>query len=301
MNTLRGRRAQMHAVGATIAVMAFAVGDAGCGDGADGQAGRVTTTPAEIRAEIHDDLPRIQAELVAGNGPGVCESLSGAGEIETVTSGIGRLTECADVVEWIAARGRRLRVDEKPWKVRAITLRDREAMVLAAAADGSSRYATFVETEKGEWKLDSLTALAPAALDNDPLGPGHDFSDPRGVSEKARVAEVVYDIEGDFPRGLGNSVCHELTPAGQRQIEQSAVGSGSCVDRIPEIAKRALAAGIAPRSSKVVSVQVDGRRATALLRDPATPPYRVDLELGSPDWKLVRITALLPIDDVLRP
>ena len=298
MQTLGGSRpaaASVAAVGAIVLCLASSGCEIGGGDGARSANDRLADAGG-AKMQILGALHEIQANLAAGHGAQVCRDLSSVGRIEVVTSGVGEQATCEQVVETIGARGRPATL-ERPWKVRSVTIRDGgQATILAAGPDGSPRYVGFVRERRGVWKLATIESLVPGGLDVPTAGPGHDFGDPQDVGPKAAIKEVLYDIQSDFPRGLGSSVCWELSEAGQREIETSGIGSGSCQRRIPSIAKRALAAGFEPRFSRIRSVRIRGGRAGALVREPDGSLRRVPFVKGPHGWKAPSLTVAESID-----
>lgn len=280
-------RSRWAAWAATISMVAAMSLAAGCGDDEDDHAAK--TPPQNPKGAIAKALNGIVSDLAAGNGAGVCGALSRAAAIEVATAGYGRLARCEDVIEAIAAkRGKR---DGKALRYEVVSARrdGARATALVRTPGERPRYFGFTQASDGTWRLPGLESLAPDAVRPPPEGPGSDFSDPAQGGAKAKIREVIYDLQGDFPRGLGDSVCFELSAAGRREVEASGIGKGECADRIPEIARRALANGIGPRSSKILSVEVDGGRATAVLRDPGGPPYRAHLTFGPEYWKMARL------------
>jgi hypothetical protein len=129
--------------------------------------------------------------------------------------------------------------------------------------------------------------------------PKPDFYDPHGASEEIQIREVITDVQRDFPARIGSGVCHELTPAGRREIVDTGISAyDTCKLIVPEIVRRMRAQGVAPRFPKVLKVTIDGARATALLREPGGEPYRIPLvKLPGIDngWKLPSLALLQPV------
>ena len=134
----------------------------------------------------------------------------------------------------------------------------------------------------------------------------YDSSDvPVDSSDLRLIREVLSDVQADFGGGLPGAVCPELTEAGQRELENAPGGvAGDCTATGVKLRERNAARGVPPRYSKVLSVKVHGRIATALVmdpNDPGKPKYRVPfLNEGVAGWALPSLTYAEPVEDLLR-
>lgn len=256
----------------------------------------LSATTGGDKAQIAEALEDVQVSIAAGKGLGVCHELSEQGEL-AVAESLGRtgIQACKDVISMTAERRRRAGAKSALSEILSIDVNGTTAVAHVEDPDGSTRYVPFVR-EGTAWRVTSLALVDDTVVENAPLGPGHDFSDPRGGGPAGDVKETLYDVQGDFPLGLGNSVCFELTAAGRDEIERSGIGAGDCEARLPTITRRALAGGMRPRRSTVLSVRADGRRAIVVVKDPHRPPYRVPFVKTAEGWKLPSLTLVEPLD-----
>jgi hypothetical protein len=131
-----------------------------------------------------------------------------------------------------------------------------------------------------------------------------DASDPLPEASDLRwIKETLGDVQADFGGDMPGSICPELTAAGEREIE-SGPGGGrrNCSGTILELQRRMKQRGREPRYSKVLSIRVTGRFATALVVDPNEPdkpPYRVPFVKDEFGWALPSLTYAEPIADLL--
>lgn len=124
-----------------------------------------------------------------------------------------------------------------------------------------------------------------------------DTGDPAGGSDAQAIKEVLTDVQADFPLLKGVHVCRDLSREMRRELRRSRLASsGKCDDGVVELALRNRAAGIDPLYSKVISIDVDGGRASAVVHDPGRPPRAVPfVRKGAGAWKLASLQAVEPI------
>lgn len=283
-----------HVIWVVAAVTAFlALTAAGCGS---------STERESVKDQIATALVTLEADLTEGDGDGVCRALPQAASLEIATSGYHSLATCEGVVEAIARRRHVAGDKARRWSVISVRPNKEGAIARVRETGGQPIYIQFKRGGDGRWRLATLEALGTPELRADAAGPGHDYSDPEGPP-KIKIAEVLHDLQGDFPRKLGNSVCYELSRAGRRQVETSGIGSGTCEQRIPEVTRRALSQGFEPMSSKILWIRIDRRRATALVRDPGGPAYRVPFVKEGEDWKMPSLQYVtgLDLDRLVQP
>lgn len=237
--------------------------------------------------QIGETLEDVQVSIAEANGASVCHELTEAAELAVARS--GRSSDpraCSDVVRRVAQERRRRGSKTALSEVLSVKLRGNEATARVRYPDGSVRFIPFVKEGGIVWKASSLDLIDELIVENPPEGPGHDFTDPHDVGDRAVIREVLYDSEGDFPRELGQSVCHELTPRGQREIVPRARGLYTCEDRMEPIARRALAGGYQPLFSEFRSIRIDGKRATAVVKSPGRKARTVRFVETADGWKL---------------
>jgi hypothetical protein len=281
-----------------LIAIAIAVLTTSCGDGGDGDTSS-SSSPPSFKTQVSGLMDEMEDDLEAGDGAGICESLTAETRLEVATAGFQHLTNCAAVFEEVARQRRASGLIKRRSKVISTQKYGGNGGALIKNAEGSSGAVSFTANSVGGWALSKLESLEGMGLVRvaELEGPGHDFGDPANATDKGSVEEVVYDLQGDFPRGLGSSVCYELSAAGQREVESSGIGKGDCVKRIPEIAKRARANGMRPRSSRILSVRISGGQAVAVLRDPGGEPYRARLvDVPQDGWKMERLGYATGID-----
>ena len=237
--------------------------------------------------QIAELLEDVQVSLSAGSGQGVCTELSTGGQMAMARSIGGRdFQSCKDVAHRVSRERRQTGATTDLSEVLSVDVRRKTATARVRYPDGSIRLIPFMKENPWAWKLTTIDLVDENVIENDSLGPGHDFSDPRGVGPKGAIEEVIFDVLGDFPRGLGNSVCHELTPSGRREVERSGIGRGDCEKRLPAMTRRALARGYQPRFAEVEAVRIDGSRATARIAEYGHRPRTVPFVKTGEGWKL---------------
>jgi hypothetical protein len=237
---------------------------------------RLVDDPPGVKADVDEVLEDLQVSIALVQGLMACAELSTVAEMAVAQSvGSNDRRACRDVVDAIGEKRRKLGQKSPLSKVLSVSVRGNEATARVLYPDGEIRYIPFVEDSDVVWRASSLDLVDDEAVEPSPEGPGSDKSDPRGLSERELIEEVVYDLEGDFLLGKGSSVCFELTEDGQREIEQSGIGNGGCAQRIPTITKRALARGYQPRYSRIGKVTIDGKRATAVVKPTLRPRQQV--------------------------
>lgn len=290
MKNLAGKRFHEWTWRVAVALAVWLV--AGCGSSDSGaEDGARQATPKQ---QIETALENAQTGLTERNGRAVCDELSHAETMQLAASAYQGLATCEGVVEALLKR-HPVESGDLP-DVASIQIVGQRASVEAKQTGKRVPIYYAFDKERGQWKLATVEVLLPADFTPPPLGPGRDFSDPTGLDTKGKIEEVLYDLQGDFPEELGTSVCYELTAAGQREIEQSGIGSGSCPERVPEITRRAMRHGFKPRASEFLSITVNGKRATALVRDPGRPPYRVPFIKGPDRWAMPSLSYSSGID-----
>lgn len=169
------------------------------------------------------------------------------------------------------------------------------------------------------WALGVATAMATATGCNDSANEGRvvstarsepelrqpDVDDPSGVGNKGAIKEVLTDVQADFPFQIGTSVCAVLSDVGRRELERSgAHRSGECDKAAAALARRNRAGGIAPRYSRILSVDYANGVGVAVVRDGDGRPYRVPFVKGrgtDGGWSLVSLAFAEPVGYALRP
>ena len=234
----------------------------------------------------------MQDGLAAGDGRAVCGALTATGVYELGRLRGGEPGACARVVGEFGKR------EDEMWKpktfeVVSVDLHGGRASALVRASGRGAPYrVSFVRDGSGAWKLTSLVLLDADAIDNPPFGPTHPYEEPpREIPQ-----EDLYDIQQDFARDRGASVCDDLTPAGRREVLAYGRAGESCEEAVETIKERLVTRGHQLRSSRLLSVSVDGDRATLLVKDPGRPAYRVPVVIGPGDWKLPSLRHAEPIE-----
>jgi hypothetical protein len=241
---------------------------------------------------IEQALREVQLNLAAANGDVVCERLTATGRYELARLRGGNAGACAKVVTEIGQRRQRERKRSKVSKVVAVDLfGSRASALLRDPGAGETYRVPFARDAAGRWLLTSLVLLDAEAIDNPPSGPTPPFVDP----PRRIPREDLVDVQTDFARDRGESVCDDLTTAGQREAESYGRPGESCPDAVRTIKDRLVARGHQLRSSRLLSASIDGGRATLLVKDPGRPAYRVPVVVGPGDWKLTSLRYAEPI------
>lgn len=102
----------------------------------------------------------------------------------------------------------------------------------------------------------------------------------------AGVQEVVDDVQDSLRVGSGWGVCRELSEAGQAVLGGGA--AARCEDAVSRAVARRRATGVAPMRSTVISLDTDGPRPTATVRDADGCNYRTRFTRDRGAWVLLR-------------
>lgn len=107
--------------------------------------------------------------------------------------------------------------------------------------------------------------------------------------DEAAVASAFRTVESAFADGDPERYCSGMTAAAQKEsIRFSAVGSrkGSCVKHAEQVFALNKKAGLKQRPAKIVSVDVTGDEAVAVVRDPGSKPMKAWLVKQGGKWKM---------------
>jgi hypothetical protein len=271
------------------AAIALAVIVAGCGSGGESASGFAAGDQEMIERTLRD----VQLGFAAGDGRAVCRELTATGFYELARLRGGTPGACARVIAEIGRRRRKERTRSKVSELVSADIDGDRASALLRDRGGEKTYrVSFIRDKAGSWKLTSLVLLDAEAIDNPPYGPTPPFDEPpRYIPE-----EDLYDIQTDFARGRGESVCDDLTPGGRREVRRYGRPGENCADAVRTIKDRLVAGGYQLRSSRLLSVTIAGDRATLLVKDPGRPRYRVPSVRGPGDWKLTSLRHAEPIE-----
>jgi hypothetical protein len=255
--------------------------------------------PPGTRSQLEEAIYDMQLNFAADNRFVVCGQLTEAGQKELAAlQGRRDFQGCKNVIA--AASKQRRETNDKTAisEVLSLHIDDDHAVAEIQDPDGARRLVPFVREGITNWGATSFSYIDPDAVESPPLGPGRDMGDPRAGEHEA-VRESVYDVQAGFPRGDGRGVCSELTTSGRREVMVAVGGDATCPEAVAAVAREAARDGFQPRSSKIVTVDVVGRRAVAVLRDRwdrGKPNYRVPLIKEGGRWRLPSITLVEPID-----
>lgn len=276
----------------SAALLLMLTGAIGCGGDAGGAS---DGDGSGTEAAIAQTLLSVQRGLAARDGEAVCGALTATGSYELGRLRGGGPGSCARMVGEIGVR------EHENWKPKAyeivsVKLNGARASALLRVAGGEPYRVPFARDKSGAWRLTSLVLLDVEAVDNPPYGPTRPYVEPpRKIPE-----EDLYDVQGDFARDRGESVCDDLTPAGRRELKPYGPPGESCPDTVRRIKDRLMLGGYQLPFSRLLSVSIDGGRATLLVKDPGRPPYRVPVVIGPGDWKLPSLRYAEPIE-LVRP
>jgi hypothetical protein len=141
--------------------------------------------------------------------------------------------------------------------------------------------------------LGLLTAAAAVAVMSGGCGDsGDDGATAAGdgkSGDDAAVAAAFRTVESAFEDGDAKRYCSALTPAAQKQaVRFSVVGSrkGGCLGYAKEAFRLNKKAGVKQRRAKIVSVQVAGDEAVAVVRDPGSKPLKTWFAKQGGEWKM---------------
>lgn len=252
--------------------------------------------------QIREVLESVQIGLATGDGRAVCRALTPTGRYELARLRRGGPGACVRVIHEIGQRRRR---DGDATDISKVVSVERHGN-RASAKVRNTRAKPFVGREfglsfakiDGTWRLGSLVLLDTDAIDNLPGGHNPRFYEPPHYT----IPEVLYDVQTDYLRYRGNSVCNDLTQAGQREIEKSGIGgrSETCEEIVPELLARSLAQGLQTWSTKVLSVRRSGNRAMMVVKNDGAKPYRVPVIREEGRWLLPTLTLAEPVAELLR-
>lgn len=249
---------------------------------------------------VKESLEDIQVGIAEVNGSNVCHELSSRALLAMArisgSNDPDDLDACADTVRRAAEKRKKSGGTTSLSEVLSVKVHGNWAVARVRDPDDTVREIPFAEEGNQLWGASSLEVVDPELIENPPQGPGHDYSDPRDVSERELIKEVLYDVEGDFPLGLANSVCFELTTTGRQEIGG---GLETCEVRLPKITRRALLRGYQPHFSQFRSIEIDGRQAVATVRSFGQGTRRVRFVKTAEGWKLPSVRYAGNVDPLL--
>jgi hypothetical protein len=106
---------------------------------------------------------------------------------------------------------------------------------------------------------------------------------------KEEVEAFIVGMQKDFVAGDGESFCDRLTAAGRQDAGKfgQLIGRGStCETMVRATAQANREGGIPTPPNKIVSIQITGDRATAVVRTGDRPPGKIKLVNQGGQWKL---------------
>lgn len=114
-----------------------------------------------------------------------------------------------------------------------------------------------------------------------------DGGNSRHTGQAAEIDKVLQANQSDFVDGDGEGFCSRLAPAGRRQVET--VGrmfriGRRCEPIIAELSRRSQE--LKQKPTKLLSVEIDGDRATAVVSDGGRKPQKLVFVKQDGTWKM---------------
>ncbi len=109
-------------------------------------------------------------------------------------------------------------------------------------------------------------------------------------SDEQQIEQVLDGIQADFVNVDGAAYCDKVIPAERREIE--AFGRNyrhgtTCVGVVNNLARETNKTGVKQNPTKLLSVRVNGSRATAKVSNGGRPPEPLAFRKMGGEWKLV--------------
>ena len=264
---------------------------------------------ADARAAIEEVLYDVEADLPLEDAEGVCSELTPIGRREIG----GGVAFCEQRLPEIARRALLRGYQPHFSRFRSLEIRKRGAVAVVHSPGHGTRRVRFERTADG-WKLPSIAyagnvdriVLREPVDRRDLAGvpveaPGHDLGDEGGGGPKGDIREVVSDVQVDFAEGIGG-VCPELSTGGQRELtgqrDPSVRDCTTVASRLSRQVRRSRT--LAPWRSRIVSIDVRGKRATAVLTTPGRGRHRARfVDQPHAGWRLTSLRHLEPVAGLL--
>lgn len=149
----------------------------------------------------------------------------------------------------------------------------RQLIVAVAVAVALTSALAACGSDDGDSEGDSKQATAPAVP----------------TTDRGRLAALLNDLQASFIAVDGKRFCGHLTRGGQAEVVRygKAVSMpGSCPAIITKISKATRDAGVKQRPSRMLSARINGKKATALVKDANRRPEPMHFVKVDGSWKL---------------